>query len=198
MIFPGWMCQPAGAFSLMSPAVPFCGRGHRSQAVLLPGVGKVPTCSVPLVSPGKSKGLGRAHSSARLERMYLKKCINLQEPKFSLPLSKFKMCSAQWSTLISHLKAFFSQYLISDRTTFHCWIKETTWEMLAKGLLESNFKTFEKPRIFSNSSTLRFSSLCYLDIRQTDLFLVHFQFCLTLHLTRTVNFPLLHKHGYYN
>lgn len=42
MVFPGWMCQPAGAFSLTSPPVPFpSGRGHRSQAVLLPGVGKV-------------------------------------------------------------------------------------------------------------------------------------------------------------
>lgn len=70
--------------------------------------------------------------------------------------------------------------------------------MLAKGLLESNFKAFEKPSVFSNNSTLRFSSLCYLDIRQTDLLLVHFQFCLTLHLARTVNFPLLHTHGYYN
>lgn len=76
MIFPGWMCQPAGAFSLTSSPVPFpSGRGHRSQAVLLPGVGKVdfPTVLYHSCLLVQTKVGGSAHPSARLERMYLKK-----------------------------------------------------------------------------------------------------------------------------
>lgn len=65
--------------------------------------------------------------------------------------------------------------------------------MLAKGC----YVYLKSPLCFNNS-TLRFSSPHYLDVRQTDLLLVHFQFCLTLHLRNTVNFPLIHKLGYRN
>lgn len=147
---PGWICQPAGAFSLTSPAVPFpSGHGHRNQAVLLPRVGKVDfpmvlnhSCLLVKINVGGVHILLLGYKECTW-----KKYINIQEPKFTLPLSKFKMCSAQWSMLI--WRHFFSQYLKSDRTTIHYWVKETTWEMLAKGPLESNFKAFEKPSLFS-------------------------------------------------
>lgn len=136
---------------------PFCCRGRK---------GGFPHCTVPLVSPGKNKGGG-----VHILLLGYKECTWKKIHKFTGAQIYFainQIQDLQCPVVKAHLKAFFSWYLISDRTTFHCWIKETTWEMLAKGLLESNFKAFEKPSIFSNNSTLSFSSPCCLDIRQTD------------------------------
>lgn len=149
-MFPGWICQPAGAFSLTSPAVPFpSGRGHRSQAVLLPGVGKV---DFPMALYHSCLLVKIKVGGVRVLLLGYKECTWKKKHEFTgaqIYFAIIQIQDVQCPVVDAHLKAFFSRYLISDRTTIHYWVKETTWEMLAKGLLESNFKAFAKPSLFS-------------------------------------------------
>lgn len=102
-----------------------------------------------------------------------------------------QMCSAQQPRLIWKHWPIFKRW--GKKTRFHHCAKETKWELLADGFLGVFGRL-----LYFHSPSLRVTLPHSLDIRQSDLLLIHFQICPTLHLRKTVKLPLIHKHGDYH